>query len=303
MRVAILICTSISLAGCATAGQTAPDTENGASADGAQPESAMQTLQRETEDQARRIAELEARLTLLEKESRDYRESGAMKPSETVRIGGGSSASSGPRASASSNDDASEPEPREARRGRVPVVRLHERDPEPAFDAGEGDAPVLLLPDPPPGVASKLGVVPLPQERASKALSGEPLPSSARDKATVEQYRTALRLLREQRWVEAHDGFDEFLRLHSDHELAANATYWRGESDYAQRRYAQAQADFQEVVVRFARSEKAADALLKLGMCQRRLGDNVAAERSFRQLREQYPSSDAARVASRENPS
>ena len=33
------------------------------------------------------------------------------------------------------------------------------------------------------------------------------------------------------------------------------------------------------------------------------VGDGASAERYFRQLREQYPSSDAARIASRENPS
>ena len=54
---------------------------------------------------------------------------------------------------------------------------------------------------------------------------------------------------------------------------------------------------------RFAGSEKAADALLKVGLCHQRLGDGASAEHYFKLLREQFPSSDAARIASVENPS
>ena len=57
------------------------------------------------------------------------------------------------------------------------------------------------------------------------------------------------------------------------------------------------------MISRFAPSDKAADSLLKLGMCHLRLGDQSSAQRYFKQVIEQYPTSDAARIASREGAS
>jgi tol-pal system protein YbgF len=85
--------------------------------------------------------------------------------------------------------------------------------------------------------------------------------------------------------------------------LSAGATYWRGEVYYAQRRYREALQEFETVVSRYAQNGKAADSLLKLGMCHQRLGDQTSAQRYFRQVIEQYPTSDAARIASREGSS
>lgn len=281
-RIFVVLFGSASLAACASGGGARPDPVTGAPA-GSQSESVLQALQRETEDQSRRIAELEARLALLENESRRVRAQDAGKPAETVRIG--------------ERRRADEPPPPAPPARSTAVIRLHESAGEPA----SGGPPVL--PAPPPGVPQKLGVVPLPHERAGKVLAGAGRAAQPADAAARETYRTALRTLRERRWEDARAQFDHFLRTHPDHPLAANATYWRGEALYALRRYDEALIDFGWVVARFGRGDKAADALLKVALCQRHLGDHAAAERSFRQLREQYPSSDAARIASRENPS
>ena len=270
----LLMLFALAFAGCAGASQARPEL---LTADDAKSPGTVQTLQRENEEQSRRIAELETRLALLENEARDWRRTDEpAKPTETVRIGG----------RRRDSEEAATPRP------AVPLVRLHER--EPALDLDEP----LDLPEPPAGVASKLDVVPLPGQRAGKARdvsSG----SEAIDGSAL--YRAGLRSLRERRWQQALDAFTDLLGLHPGHALADKATYWRGEVHYAQRRYDEAMLDFQAVLSRFARSDKAADALLKLGLCHERLGDRASAERYFRQLREQYPSSNAARVASREN--
>jgi tol-pal system protein YbgF len=190
--------------------------------------------------------------------------------------------------------DRASDEPERGRNQRVPVVRLHQRDLDPV--ASEP----LLLPEPPAGVASRLPVVPLPAERAGKASGGASEPSG--ESEMREQYRAALRALRDQRWDEALHILSALLSVHPGSALAEQATYWRGEVHYAQRRYREALIDFEAVALRPSGS-KAAEALLKLGLCHQRLGDPLSAERYFRQLREQYPSSDAARIASRENPS
>lgn len=271
------------LAGCATTGAarsgTGAETAATAADSGSPPPSELARLTKAFEEQSRHVAELEARLSLLETEAREARErTGASssndavtsaKPSETVRI------------SARHREEARA----EADAGPVPVVRLHE-------DAPEFTEP-LALPAPPPGMNAKLPVVPLPEDRA-KAITGAAA-SSPRD-----QYRNALRLVRERRWDEAERELDAFLQRFPSDDLSAGATYWRGEVYYAQRRYREALQEFQAVISRFAPSDKAADSLLKLGMCHLRLGDQSSAQRYFKQVIEKYPTSDAARIASRE---
>jgi tol-pal system protein YbgF len=267
------------LAGCATTGtaRPGPATETGATADnGAAPPSDLARLTKAFEEQSRHVAELETRLSLLETEAREARErSGggnavaSAKPTETVRI------------SARRREEARA----EADAGPVPVVRLHEDGPE--------FTEPLALPAPPPGMNAKLPIVPLPEDRAKAITAGAA--ASSRDR-----YRNALRLVRERRWDEAERELDAFLQRFPSDDLAAGATYWRGEVYYAQRRYREALQEFQSVISRFAPSDKAADSLLKLGMCHLRLGDQSSAQRYFKQVIEKYPTSDAARIASRE---
>jgi tol-pal system protein YbgF len=269
------------LAGCATTGaaRPGPATESAASADdGAAPASDLARLTKAFEEQSRHVAELETRLALLESEAREARErSGSAggnavasaKPTETVRI------------SARHREEARA----EADTGPVPLVRLHEDGP--AFTEP------LALPAPPPGMNARLPIVPLPEDRA-KAITASAAASSR------DQYRNALRLVRERRWDEAERELDAFLQRFPSDDLSAGATYWRGEVYYAQRRYREALQEFQAVISRFAPGDKAADSLLKLGMCHLRLGDQSSAQRYFKQVIEKYPTSDAARIASRE---
>jgi tol-pal system protein YbgF len=270
------------LAGCATTGtaRPGPAVETAATTeDASPPPSELARLTKAFQEQSHHVAELETRLSLLETEAREGRERGGSgsgnapvataKPSETVRI------------SARHREEARA----EADSGPVPVVRLHE-------DAAEFTEP-LALPPPPPGMNAKLPIVPLPEDRA-KAITASAA-ATPRD-----QYRNALRLVRERRWDEAERELDAFLQRFGTDDLAAGATYWRGEVYYAQRRYREALQEFQAVVSRFAPNDKAADSLLKLGMCHLRLGDQSSAQRYFKQVIEKYPTSDAARIASRE---
>jgi tol-pal system protein YbgF len=269
---------SLTLAGCAASSAASPQVESAATV--ARPPSTMSRLTQASEDQAKRIAELEARLALLETEAREARDARertparpAERPPETVRIG--------PHRREQSAIDAEAP----------PVqVRLHEAEPEPPEP--------LVLPPPPNGVNAKLGVVPLPEERAQKLLASPAAAGSVRD-----QYRTALGFVRERRWNEAERVLNDVLALGPGEELVANATYWRAEVYYAQRRYREALTDFEAVLARAVSGSRAADSLLKVGMCHLRLGDQSTAQRYFRQVVEQYPTSDAARIASREGSS
>jgi tol-pal system protein YbgF len=260
----------LAFAGCAAT--TSTRSAVAATAAGEQ-ESVVAGLARGSEEQERRISELEARLALLEQEAHEWREATASKHAETVRIG------------SHRPEPAAEPE---ERRLPVTVVRLHEPEAAPA-----------ALPAAPLFVSSKLPVVPLPEQRAGKAPSSE----SGSEASAREAYRAALRFVSDRRWDLAEAALSRLLEEHPDGPLSASAIYWRGEVRYAQRRYDNALQDFQTALSRFSDGGKAADALLKVGMCHLRLGDQAMAQRYFKQVREQYPSSDAARIAEREGSS
>jgi tol-pal system protein YbgF len=260
----------LALAGCAAAGSTRPAVT--ATADTEQ-ESVVARLTRGSEEQERRISELEARLALLEQEAHEWREGASEKHAETVRIG------------------AHRPDPvveSEEQRLPVAVVRLHEPESAPAALAV---APLFT--------SSKLPIVPLPEQRASKMPGAE----GGTEPSAREAYRAALRFVSERRWDLAEAALGRFLQQYPDGPLSASAIYWRGEVYYGQRRYGDALQDFQAALSRFPEGGKAADALLKVGMCHLRLGDQAMAQRYFKQVREQYPGSDAARMAGREGSS
>jgi tol-pal system protein YbgF len=235
-------------------------------------------IEQQSAEQSRRIAELEARLVLLERESQQWREQVPEKPAETIRIGARR------RDGESEGEVASRP---------IQVVRLHEPDPEPLDEAW------LPLPQPPAGVSTRIPVVALPEQRAATLVA---LPAASGISAR-EAYRAALGLVKERRWEDSVKALSAFLVDHPGDALTANALYWRAEAYYGQRRYDDALAEFRALLSRFPKTDKTADCLLKVGLCHLRLGDQAKAKGYFEQVRAQYPDSDAARTASREGAS
>lgn len=247
-------------------------------------------LERESQTQATRVAELEARIALLEADARQLRDAAAApkRSTETVRI------SAAHRREQEARSDAD-----------VPLVRLHEAEPEPEATA-RIEMP-LVLPQRPAGVEARLPVVPLPEQRAGKLLTtaspGARAETGGADADARERYRVALRSVRERRFEQAGGQLAAFLDSYPAHALSDGATYWLGEVRYAQRRYADALRQFEAVLQVFPASSKRAGSLLKAGLCQKHLGDERSARNYFEQLREQFPNSDAARIASREGSS
>lgn len=221
------------------------------------------------EAQSRRITELETRIALLEQEAR--REKVAVRPTETVRIS---------KAQRQEQDEESE---RDAR--PTAVIRLHE-------DARREPEAPWVLPTAPAGVATRLDVVPLGESAA-------PQPSSD----PVQRYREALALIKAQRFDEALAQLALITRLHPDHALAAQAMYWKGEAHYAARRYREALIELEAFIERHPSSPKVPDALLKAGLCNKRLGQDAVANRYFERVRKEHPGSDAAQSAPREGSS
>ena len=76
-----------------------------------------------------------------------------------------------------------------------------------------------------------------------------------------------------------------------------NAFYWLGESYYVTQNYALAQEQFQTLLNRYPTHDKAAGALLKVGLCQYGLRQIDAAQVTLSKVVSRYPGTEAARSA------
>ncbi len=118
---------------------------------------------------------------------------------------------------------------------------------------------------------------------------------SATDPDAKRAYETALGLFNSGKYDAALEAFAAFLVKWPDHPNADNATYWRGEVYFAKSDFSRAADQFEGVVVRFPTGNKVPDALLKLGICQQRLGNPQKAKSYFDKLAREFPRSEAAR--------
>ncbi|HET8939794.1 MAG TPA: tol-pal system protein YbgF [Polyangiales bacterium] len=251
----------------------------------------LSALRTQQLDQTKRIAELEARLSLLEADARRARDDDTpLRSGDAVRIGPQSveltshvSASQEPAVS----DD-------ELDGGKRPSLRLYGNS-NGTVAAGGGGAKRASLPAI-PEVSERLPVVPLPEQRAAKVVRG----AAASSEGALPSYRKGLRALQERRYDEALMQFAAFVEQNPRHDLVASALYWRGEALYAKRDYNSASKEFEALLERFPAAARVPDALLKLGLSLRKLGARDQADDAFLRLRTDYPNSQAAEAAARE---
>ncbi len=167
-------------------------------------------------------------------------------------------------------------------------------------------APPVVFPAPPPGVSMQLptttaGVASLPVTASPAPVTT--ISTSPRIEASTAQYRAALRLVHERQAMAALSALARFVEQNPSHALVDDAIYWQGEVLYMQRRYRSAVEQYELVVSGHRGGNKAADAMLKIGLCLRHMGEAARAATYFERLRSQYPDSVAARMSSREGAS
>lgn len=137
----------------------------------------------------------------------------------------------------------------------------------------------------------------------ASAGSGAPIASTVAaatvvaDPSAETLYNRAFDALKAARYPEAIEGMKAFLAAHPQHPLADNAQYWLGQTYYLSRDYERAVEAFSAVGGRSPDRSKAPDALLKKGLSEIELKRNDDARRSFGELLQRYPDSDAARTA------
>jgi tol-pal system protein YbgF len=91
--------------------------------------------------------------------------------------------------------------------------------------------------------------------------------------------------------------FTEFVAQYPTHPQAAVAQNHIGEAYYRQREYRQAMGEYQKTVDNYTQAAQVSEALLKIGLCQRALGDGASAKAAWEQVVKRFPKSDAARQA------
>ena len=176
-------------------------------------------------------------------------------------------------------------------------------------EAIEADARAAKVPPPPPVAPAPVAPPPAPVAKPPAAVArvvpppvqpppaprGErPREVPARTESPEQAYAAALATFRAREHGQAVLDFLDFIAKHPRHPLAANAQYWIGEAYYVQRDYRQALAEFQKVPEVAPGAAKAADALLKIGLCQRHLRDEARARQTWQRVVRDFPQSEAA---------
>lgn len=92
----------------------------------------------------------------------------------------------------------------------------------------------------------------------------------------------------------AEEGFQSYLKGYPKGGKAADATFWLGESQYSQGRFNDAAKTFLDAHKNFAKSPRAPEMLLKLGMSLAALDNKDTACATLREVTKRYPSAPKA---------
>lgn len=95
----------------------------------------------------------------------------------------------------------------------------------------------------------------------------------------------------------AREIFTRFLEQNPQHDLAANAHYWIGETHYSEKSYEPAILAFQEVIKNYPQKEKVPASMLKQAMAFRAIKDAKSARYVLKKLVEGFPRSEEAKKA------
>ena len=111
------------------------------------------------------------------------------------------------------------------------------------------------------------------------------------------QYQAAFDLLKEGRYEEARQAFEQFLVDHPESQLAGHGQYWFAETYYVGQDFEAALPAFNKVVEGYPGSRKIPDALLKIGYCHYELEQWSDARKTLTGVTANYPETTAARLA------
>jgi tol-pal system protein YbgF len=112
-----------------------------------------------------------------------------------------------------------------------------------------------------------------------------------------EMYQQGVDLVKSASTQKAREVLNKFLEKNPNHELAANAHYWIGETYYTEKSYDQAILEFEKVIKNYPDKEKVPAAMLKQGMAFKAIGDKKSAGYILNKLIEKFPKTAEASSA------
>lgn len=135
-----------------------------------------------------------------------------------------------------------------------------------------------------------------PVEVSGPADAAPPQASDAKPKLdpAASLYEKGKSLFDQGQVTESRRVFEALHRQYPRHDLADNALYWIGEGFYAQAQWLTAAQAFLRVAKEYPRANKVPDAMLKMALCYRKLGDDRGADDVLKQLTRLYPGTEAA---------
>lgn len=140
------------------------------------------------------------------------------------------------------------------------------------------------------------GFAPAPPA-APAAVGSPPLLGSATTTPAAELYRRGVEQLKSKATDAAIITFYDLIATYPESPLRESAQYLVADLYFKQKDLRGAQAEFEALVAAVPRGEKVPDALVKIGVCQKDLGDGTKAKRTWERVVREHPSSAAARQA------
>jgi tol-pal system protein YbgF len=146
------------------------------------------------------------------------------------------------------------------------------------------------LPAAPSGFAPAAPVAPTPS-------GSPPLLGSSTTTPAADLYRRGVEQLQAKETDAAILTFYDLIATYPESPLRESAQYLVADVFYKQKDTRGALAEFEALVAAVPRGEKVPDALLKIGLCQKDLGDSTRARRTWERVVREHPASAAARQA------
>lgn len=147
---------------------------------------------------------------------------------------------------------------------------------------------------PPPAAADATGTPAPATEAGGEVNVAAPRASTADPTQT---YQAAYRDYQRGNFDLAIEGFQEFLEINTQPDLADNASYWIGESLFSLKKYREAIEQFDSVVTKYPKSDKVPGALLKKGYAYINIGERAQGVVQLQYVLHEHPKSQEASLA------
>ena len=136
-----------------------------------------------------------------------------------------------------------------------------------------------------------------PVQPATRPVTASRPASSSASAAEQQSYNAAIALMRDKRFDESVDAFNQLVVDHPNGALTPNAFYWLGELYLAKNELEQSRQSFTQVMNLYPDHRKVPDAIYKLGVVFSLLGDSRRSLELLKRVQTDYPGSSAAGLA------